>query len=388
MSRASSSATLFVLIVSATVIGIAGTDLVLPAVPLLPGMLGGSIAEAQLVLAAFTAGAAVGLLAFGELAARFDRRTLLIASLIGYGLASALCSLSTSLPMLIGLRAVQGAAGSAAAVFAPGMIRNLYGDARAVTKLGQLGSVESLTPALAPVLGLWLLAGFGWRASFDVLAVLAVLLGVAVACWMAPLPPAPANGAHGYHRLLIRYPFMRQALSHAFTLGGLIVFVFGAPAVFTHNLGGTLTDFIVMQMCGVACFIVASNSAGALVRRFGAEPVILWGTLLSAAGGAGMLAYALAGGGDTRVITAIFLALNAGLGFRGPPGFHAAVVESRGDDARGAALVVLAILATASLGTAAVAPLIAGGLVPLAAAAAIITAAAAFLCLARPRISA
>ncbi|RYY42390.1 MAG: MFS transporter, partial [Sphingomonadales bacterium] len=308
MRRTSSSAALFVLIVSATVIGIAGTDLVLPAVPSLPGLLGGTIAEAQLVLAAFTAGAAVGLLVFGELAARYDRRTLLIVSLVGYGLASALCSLSTSLPTLIGLRSMQGAAGAAAAVFAPGMIRSLYGDARAVAKLGLLGSVESLTPALAPVLGLWLLAGFGWRASFDLLAVLALLLAVAVAWRMAPQPPALANGAHGYHRLLVRYAFLRQALSHAFTLGGLIVFVFGAPAVFTHNLGGSLTDFIAMQACGIICFIAASNLTGRLVTRFGAEPVILSGTLLSAAGGATMLAYALAGGGDTRVITAIFLA--------------------------------------------------------------------------------
>lgn len=385
MTRAPSPAGTFLLIVSGTVIGLAGTDLVLPAVPGLPRVLGGTLGEAQLVLASFTAGSAVGLLAFGELGARYDRRALLIMSLVAYGLVSALCSFSGSLPILIGLRAVQGAAGSAAAVFAPGIVRALYGDRRAVAKLGLLGSIESLVPALAPIAGVWLLALFGWRASFDLIAVLALGLASLIAWRMEPLPPTGhARGEHGYRRLLLNYRFQRQALSHAFTLGALLVFVFGAPAVFTHRLGATLQDFIAMQLCGIAAFIVASSVTGRLVARFGAEPIILWGTMLSAAGGVAMLGYALAGGDSTIMISAIFLALNAGLGFRGPPGFHAAVVEAGGDDARGAALVVVAILATASLGTAAVAPFIASGLLPLAAVTALIAAAAAGLCLARP----
>jgi MFS family permease len=92
------------LIVSCTVLSIAGTDLVLPAVPSLPVLLGGSPEEAQYVLAAFTAGAAGGLLLFGELGARLDQRLLLVASLLAFGTISALCCLSSSLHELIWLR--------------------------------------------------------------------------------------------------------------------------------------------------------------------------------------------------------------------------------------------------------------------------------------------
>jgi MFS family permease len=83
----------FVLVAGGTVLGIAGTDLVLPAVPSLPAALGGSPAQAQLVLAAFVAGTALGLLLFGELGARFDRRWLLAGSLAAYGLVSAAAGL-------------------------------------------------------------------------------------------------------------------------------------------------------------------------------------------------------------------------------------------------------------------------------------------------------
>jgi len=68
--------------------------------------------------------------------------------------------------------------------------------------------------------------------------------------------------------------------------------------------------------------------------------------------------------------------LNVGLGLRGPPGFHRAVVAARGDDARGAALVVVAILGSTAAGTAIVAPFITHGLVPIALAAFVSSAAA------------
>ncbi len=378
----------FLLIVSGTIIGIAGTDLILPAVPGLPAILGGDLPRAQLVLASFTAGAAAGLLLFGELGARFDQRRLLLVSLLAYGLTSLLCALSPSLDVLIALRFVQGAAGAAAAVFAPGLLRLLYGDTRAVGALGLLGSIESLVPALAPLVGLWLLGLWGWRASFDVLAVLGVILATIVLLRHRHLPrPAASRMGGGYMRLLKDPVFMRYALSHACTLGALLVFVFGAPTVFTIVLGGGIGDFIAMQISGIACFVIASNMAGTLARRNGAERMILIGNGISATGGVLMLGYALAGGINLWCVTAIFLLFNIGLGLRGPPGFHRAVVAARGDDARGAALVIVAILLITSLGTACVAPFIERGLVPLSLGAALIAVAGVVLLAMLPPLS-
>ena len=84
-------------------------------------------------------------------------------------------------------------------------------------------------------------------------------------------------------------------------------------------------------------------------------------------------------GADTRLVALLFVPLNAGLGLRGPPGFHRAVVAAQGDDARGAALVVVAILGSTAAGTAIVAPFITQGLVPIALAAFVLCAAALVL---------
>ncbi|MEO0997262.1 MAG: MFS transporter, partial [Pseudomonadota bacterium] len=362
------------LLLLGTTLGLAGTDLVLPAVPGLPDVLDGDAVLAQLVLAAFVAGAGLGLLLFGWLGAVADQRLLLTVSLFAYAAVSALATMVPSLAALVAVRFVQGLAGAAAAVFAPGMIRSLYDAHGAVRALGVMGSIESLVPALAPLAGVGLLHAFGWQGSFWTIAVLSVAAAVAAVVLGRRIPAVTAKRHSGsYAQLLLKPVYLRYALSHACTLGALLVFVFGAPAVIVGPLGGSLTDFIVLQVAGIAFFIVGANTASRLVARFGAERVIAGGSLLSAFGAVAIFVYALVGGRQTLVITALFVPMNMGLGFRGPPGFYQAVVASDGDDARGSALVLLAVLTVAALGTAAVAPFITVGLAPLASAAAAIS---------------
>lgn len=368
MARPSARTAAFATIAAGTVLGLAGTDLVLPAVPGLPRMLGGTIERAQLVLAAFTAGAGIGLLLCGELGARLDRRRVMAVSLLFYAASSALCAFSPSLDLLIALRFVQGASSVAPAVFAPGMLRALYDGPAAIGAMGRLGSIESLAPALAPIAGAALLAVAGWTSSFYLLAVLSFLLALLIAA-RPDLIPAPAvrhDGGH-YGRLFANLAFTRLAISHAFTLGALLIVVFGAPTVFTTALGGSLTDFILMQVIGIAVFILAANRAAPLVTRFGAAAMIRAGAALFWTGTSALFAYAALGGGNSAVVIALMVLLNAGLGLRGPPGFYAAIVAAKGDDARGGALLVLSILATAAIGTAVVAPFIGAGLIAVAA---------------------
>jgi DHA1 family bicyclomycin/chloramphenicol resistance-like MFS transporter len=358
----------FVMMVCGTVLGIAGTDLVLPAVPGLPEALGGTQATAQFVLAAYVVGAAFGLLVFGELGARFSYRPLLVMSLIVFSLFSFASSFALSISELIALRFVQGAAGAAPAVFAPGVIRALFTEAKAINRLGLLGSIESLVPALAPIAATWLLWVSDWRASFLLIGSMAAGLALLVVVVHRKLPEiAKPKISEGYMSLLRNRAFLQQALSQACTLGGLLIFVFGAPVVITSAMKGTLADFITMQVIGIAFFIAGANVSGRLAARFRAPRVIMGGSLLSALGLAGILLYALVGGANPFLLAILSIPMNLGLGFRGPTGFMQAIVASRGNDARGSAVVMLAILIITGLGIALAAPFITLGLVPLSA---------------------
>ncbi|MEO0616749.1 MAG: MFS transporter [Pseudomonadota bacterium] len=355
------------LVIAGAVLGLAGTDLVLPAVPSLPEALGGDAAQSQYVLATYVAGVGLGLLIFGALGGRFDQRWLLVFGMAGFGVASGLATLADSMPALIMLRFAQGMFAATAPVFAPGIIRALFDERGAIRAVGVLGSIESLTPALAPIAGVALLEAGGWRLSFTVLAALSAFAAVGLLLVRHRIPHVEAKheGA-GYGALLVKLPYLRHVGAHAMTLGALLTFVFGAPAVIVNSMGGTLTDFIIMQVCGITTFIAAANGAEYFVSRFGGERIVMFGSVLSTLGIVAISIYALAGGHEPLWLVPLFIPMNFGLGLRGPPGFYAAIVNADGDDARGSALLILAIMLATALGTAVVAPMIDGGLVPLA----------------------
>lgn len=355
---------MLLLVACGTLIGLMGTDLVLPAVPALPTALHGTVAGAQLVLAAYVGGTCVGLLVYGALGDRHSTRRLMIGSLLATSALSFACALAPTLDALIALRGMQGAAAAAPAVFAPGIVKATLTERASIRAIGVLGSIEALAPALAPILGIWMVAIGGWQLSFVALAFASLLLAPAM-YWLISIPQTARRAAGGYGQLLGDLVFLRYALSHALVLGGLLVFVFGMPTVFVHALGMGMKDFVVMQVCAVGTFMIAANFTTGLVDRHGAERMIAAGTLLAAIGGMALLGYALAGGHSGPVIAVLAALVSTGLGLRGPPGFFSAVLAAHGDDARGAALVILFILGLTTAGTVVAAPWLLQGLVPL-----------------------
>lgn len=370
----------FALLVLGTVLGLAGTDLVLPAIPALARDLGGTPAEAQWVLAAFTAGAAAGLLLFGALGAQQDWRRLLMVSATSFAAVSLVAACVDSIWLLIGLRFFQGACGAAAAVFAPAVIRALFHGPQAVRALAAFGSIEAMAPALAPLAGAALLARWDWRASFVVLAALGALLALALRWQAGRLPERLQLAADGsYVRLARNRCFVRLALSHAFSLAALLVIVFAAPAVFSRLSDAPVRAFVTMQMVGITAFVLVANGAGLVIERFGALQLLRLGSLLSAVSSAAIFGAALLGTGQTPVITVLFVLLCTGFGFRAPIGFYAALTSAQGDDTRAAACIVVAMLLTTALGTAVVAPFVDSGMAAPAAVAWLLACTAAVL---------
>jgi len=355
-------------IISGTVLGLAGTDLVLPAVPALPEIFDTSIAVSQLVMALYVAGTSIGLLVFGSLASYIGRRRLFIGSLVLFAITSGAAAFSPSIEVLNIIRFLQGAAASGPAVLAPGLIRSLFSELGSIRAIGAMGSIEALTPGLAPILGAWLFSSYGWEASFTLTAVLvAGLCGVILARpkLLPSIGTKENSGPGSYRKLLKNNTYLRYAVGHALVLGGLLTFVFSGPAVIIETMGGTIDDFIIMQIVGVSIFIIAANLSGHLVKWFGVERVIWAGTILALLGATVLLGYALSGANNPAHLKGLFWILNVGLGVRGGPGFVRALSAADGDDDRASALLIFFITMVAAGGTALVAPFITVGLVAL-----------------------
>lgn len=371
-----------------SVLGLSGIDLVLPSIPSLPDILGGDQTRSQFVIASFVAGTAIGMIVFGAVSSNISTSNLLFISLTLYALSSVACSFSPSLDVLIVLRFLQGMASSAPAVLAPGIVKNLFDEKGATKALGILGSVESLVPAFAPILGVWLLSLGTWRYSFFVTAILSVSLAlVFLIVRIDGASIVSNNGTKGSYLALLRSGvFQRYSLSQALNLGGLLVFVFGAPVVIVKTMNSDISKFALMQTIGIAFYISAAVSSSSLTKKIKPENLLLLGTVLSWISSVLLVVYSIFGNNDPNWILVIFPLMNLGLGLRGPTGFLKGIIAANGDDNRGASLIFLSIITITAGGTALIAPFLHFGLISLSLFVAGLHAAACLLLLFLPKL--
>src|SRR6266446_10357734 len=157
------------LLTALVALGPMSTDLYLPSLPGLLRHFDADIAEVQLTLSVFLVGLAVGQLVYGPLSDRFGRRPVLLAGLILYVVASAICALAPGVPTLIAARLLQATGACAGPVVCRAVVRDVHGREGAARILSYMGAAMALAPTLGPILGGFLELWFGWRAAFAVM---------------------------------------------------------------------------------------------------------------------------------------------------------------------------------------------------------------------------
>src|ERR1700690_3001501 len=142
------------------------TTVVNVSLPHIAGSLSATVDEATWALTSYLVANAIVLPMTGWLANYFGRKRFLLSAVIGFTTASALCGLSTSLPMLIFFRIVQGATGGALQPLSQAVMLEAFppqdrGKAMAFWGLGIV-----VAPMLGPVIGGYLTDNFSWRWVF------------------------------------------------------------------------------------------------------------------------------------------------------------------------------------------------------------------------------
>jgi EmrB/QacA subfamily drug resistance transporter len=122
--------------------------------------------------------AAVGLTSWA--AGRFGYRRLLIATLTGLLIATALCTAAWSIGSLILFRVLAGLSGGMILPLAQALVVRAAGGLRLGTAMSILNAPVLAAPVLGPVLGGALVALFGWRGVFAI-SIPLVLLALALA---------------------------------------------------------------------------------------------------------------------------------------------------------------------------------------------------------------
>ena len=299
-------------------VGPAATDMYLPAFPAVEASFGTAPGTAQLTLAAWSAGLAVGQITQGTLSDRFGRRVPLIIGTAVFTLASIGCALAPSLTWLAIFR-VFGAIGASAGMVVPcAVVRDLADGQNAAILMSRLVLVMGVAPILAPTIGGAVLIFAHWRFIFLILA----LYG-AIGCVMAwrLLPetlPASMRTHLSLAGQLSRYTIIlrdRGFLTHAAMGAGgsfcMFAYLAGSSPVFIQGFGLTPSEFGLifgLNSCGL---IAGSQINRRLLPRLGLSFMLTLIARVSLAATITLAVLAFAGLHVLPLIVApIFLALS------------------------------------------------------------------------------
>lgn len=308
-----------------TAFGPLSIDLYLPALPTLGRELGTGPAAAQLTLSLFFIGLALGQTLYGPLSDRYGRRRPLLVGCLIYTAASVGCALAPTMGSLIALRVLQAVGGCAGMVVSRSVVRDLF-DAKGSARLySLLMLVMGVAPITAPLLGGQLVAAFGWRSAFWLLAGFGLLcVGLVLFALPESLPPArrsrsgPGEVLRTYGRLLGERSFLGYALTGGLVSAGMFAYIAGSPFVIIELFGVPAQHFGWIFGANALGLIAASQLNRRLLARLAPETITA--AALLAVAGAGLLLVAVAAsgrGGLAALLPPLFVCV-AGMGLIAP----------------------------------------------------------------------
>ncbi len=113
------------------------------------------------------------------------------------------CALSQDLPRLLAFRALQGLSAGVGMIVGRAVIRDLFNGPDAQRLMRQVSMIFGIAPAIAPIIGGWiLLSGAGWPLIFWFLVVFGLVLLVAIMTWLPETHPVDARAPLQFKRLL------------------------------------------------------------------------------------------------------------------------------------------------------------------------------------------
>jgi MFS transporter, DHA2 family, multidrug resistance protein len=157
------------------------------ALPHIAGDLSASQDESTWVLTSYLVTNAIVMPITGWLAGRFGRKRLFLTCITAFAVVSLLCGLAISLPMLVMLRALQGAAGGGLQPTGQAILNDAFPPEKRGMATAVYGVAAVVAPAVGPALGGWITDNYEWRWVFlinvPVGALLVFLIG-----WLVKTP--------------------------------------------------------------------------------------------------------------------------------------------------------------------------------------------------------
>jgi DHA1 family bicyclomycin/chloramphenicol resistance-like MFS transporter len=277
-----SALALFLVLGSMSVVGPAAMDIYLPGLPALADNLHAEASVAQLTIATFLVGLALGQFLSGPISDVHGRRRPLLIGMAAFSVVSLLCAFAPNVYALAGLRFVQGVVAAAGIAIGRAVVRDLYSGVAAAQYLSRLMLIIGLGPMLAPLAGGQLLRFTSWRGVFVALAGFGVMLVLAGFRWLPETLPRERRRASGigqtartFAALLSDGKFIGFVLVSGFGGGAMFAYIAGSAFVF-EDVYGASPQFYGVLFGLNACFLIVGAQINAYILKW-ATPGLLLG---------------------------------------------------------------------------------------------------------------
>ncbi len=272
---------LILILGSLTALGPFSIDMYLPGFSEIANDLNTSVANVSMTLSSYFVGISAGQLLYGPLLDRFGRKKPLFIGLLVYILASLGCIFVTDIDTFIGLRFIQAVGSCAATVASVSMVRDLFPVKDIPKVFSLLMLVVGLSPMLAPTIGGYVTADYGWHTVFFILMCMGTVILIASQILLPntykpdtsiSLKPKPI--ITNFITIIKEPQFYTYALTGAVAFSGLFTYVAASPILFMDifqvdaKTYGWIFSFMSLSLISV------SQLNSVLLNKFKSEQMI------------------------------------------------------------------------------------------------------------------
>ncbi|MDH3811535.1 MAG: multidrug effflux MFS transporter [Gammaproteobacteria bacterium] len=196
-------------------------DLSLPAIPAMVEALNTSMSRGQQIVGIFMIGMACGQIPAGLFSDRLGRLPTLYVGMTIFAIAAIVAASANNMDVLLAARFVQGIGAASAIVLSRAIVRDVASGKDAARLMSLMTMIFTVAPVVAPSIGALLVAAWGWRAPFIVIALCGGIIMFGIRANI-PETHVPNVGEHAVRQLRSSF---REFFSHRQSIFALLLIV-------------------------------------------------------------------------------------------------------------------------------------------------------------------